>query len=126
MTAKTTSGSGFDPKIRLVAPSFLLESGFVAVYRQVLSDFTLRAVSPAGCLQRYCTRCDIVAFISQKLNKPEKRNFPRSFTVLRSLQRRKIFRYRGQAGGKGPPHTWAETLKCQQALTRPKYDALEL
>jgi len=43
MAAKTTSGPGFDPKFGLLAPSFPLESGFVAVYRQVLSDFTLRA-----------------------------------------------------------------------------------
>ena len=44
MAAKTTSGSGFDPKFGLLAPSFLFESGIVAVYRQILSDFTLRAV----------------------------------------------------------------------------------
>ena len=44
MAAKITSGSAFDPKFRLLAPSFLLESGFLAVYRQVLRDFTLRAV----------------------------------------------------------------------------------
>jgi len=37
MAAKTTSGSCFDPKFRLCAPGFLLESGFVAVYRQVLT-----------------------------------------------------------------------------------------
>ena len=47
MAAKTTSGSGFDPKFRLGAPSFLLESEFVAVYRQVLTDFTLRALRHA-------------------------------------------------------------------------------
>jgi len=44
MAAKATSGSGFDPKFGLLAPSFLLESGFVAVYCHFLSDFTLRAV----------------------------------------------------------------------------------
>ena len=47
MAAKTTSSSGFDPNFRLLAPSFLLESGFVAVYRQVLRDFTLRALRHA-------------------------------------------------------------------------------
>jgi len=52
-------------------------TNIVAVYRQVLSDFTLRAVSHARCRQRHCTRCDIGDFISQKLNEPEKRNFPR-------------------------------------------------
>ena len=53
---KTTSGSGFYHKFGLLAPSFLLESGFVAVYRQVLSDFTLRAVD-ARYRQCHCTRC---------------------------------------------------------------------
>jgi len=47
MAAKTTSGSGFEPKFGLHAPSFLLESGFVAVYRQVIADFTLRALRHA-------------------------------------------------------------------------------
>jgi len=47
--AKTTSGSGFDPKFGCLAPSFLLESGFVTVYCQILSDFTLRAVRYARC-----------------------------------------------------------------------------
>ena len=41
MAAKTTSGSGFDPKFLLSAPDFLLESGFVAACCQVLTDFTL-------------------------------------------------------------------------------------
>ena len=44
MAARTISGSGFDPKFGLLAPSFPLSTGFVAVYRQVLSDFTLGAV----------------------------------------------------------------------------------
>ena len=43
MAAKTTSGSGFDPKFGLLAPSFPLESGFVAVYRQALNDSTLKS-----------------------------------------------------------------------------------
>jgi len=42
MAAKTTFGSGFDLKFPLLAPAFLLESGFVPAYRQALSDFTLR------------------------------------------------------------------------------------
>jgi len=78
VAVKTTSDSGFDLKFRLLAPSFLLENGFVAVYRQVLSDFTLRAVRHARCRQRHCTRCDIGAFISPKLNESEKPNFPLS------------------------------------------------
>ena len=82
MAAKTTSGSGFDPKFRLLAHSFLLKSGFLAVYRQVLSDFTL---THARCRQYHCTSCDIGAFISPKLKEAEKRNFPHSHTVLRSL-----------------------------------------
>ena len=44
MAAKTTSGSGSDLKFRLSAHGFLLESGFVAVYRQALSELTLRAL----------------------------------------------------------------------------------
>ena len=34
----------FDLKFRLLAPGFLLETGLVAVYRQALSYFTLRAL----------------------------------------------------------------------------------
>jgi len=41
MVTKTTSGSGFDMKFRLLAPGFLLESGFVVVYTHVLSHFIL-------------------------------------------------------------------------------------
>jgi len=48
MAAKPTSGSGFDLKFRLLAPGFLSESGFVAAYRQALSDFTLRALPLEG------------------------------------------------------------------------------
>ena len=44
MAPKTTSGSGFDPKFRPSAPDFLLESGFVAACRRVLTEFTLRAL----------------------------------------------------------------------------------
>jgi len=36
MAAKTTSGSGYDLKFRILAPSFLLESGFVATCQQAL------------------------------------------------------------------------------------------
>ena len=46
MEAKTTSGSGFDTKFRLLAPIFLLKSGFVAVYRQVLTDYSKSGKMP--------------------------------------------------------------------------------
>jgi len=43
MAAKTTSGSVFDLKFRLLAPGFLLESSFLTIHRHVSTDFTLRA-----------------------------------------------------------------------------------
>jgi len=42
MAAKTTSSSGSDLKNRLNAPSFLLETGFVAVYLHALGHFSLQ------------------------------------------------------------------------------------
>jgi len=45
MAAKTTSGSGFDLKFRLNAPSFLLESEFVAAYLHALSHFSPYALA---------------------------------------------------------------------------------
>ena len=45
MAAKTTSGSGFDMKFRLVAPVFLLECGFGAV---TIFGFVLNNISHAG------------------------------------------------------------------------------
>jgi len=53
MAAKTTSGSGFDPKFRLSAHDFLLESQLVAVYQQALRDFTLE------CSHYKATQCEI-------------------------------------------------------------------
>jgi len=75
MAAKTTSGSDFDLKFRLPALGCLLESGVVAVYREVLTGFTLRALRHAH-VGSVTVRNSIGAFMSLKRSESEKPNFP--------------------------------------------------